>query len=225
MRGVMMVAAAALIGGGVLARAEQAYRRGDYRGAADAYARALADGDSSAAVRYNLGTSLLRLGRYDEARPHLEAAARSRPLAGRAAYNAGNTDLAPAAAGKTAPEQREPALRRAVARYREALLRDPGDADARWNLELAQRMLNAEQKGGGGGGAPRPDPDPDAGGNAPPRPDPPPRPSPDPGASRPGAMTPSQAERLLAGAEQRDQEVQRRELKREQAPSAGVRDW
>src|SRR5687768_13066875 len=70
-----------MIGGrGVLPDAERAYRRGDYQAAAQGYARALAKGDSSADVRYNLGTSLLRLGRHDEARPHLEAAARARTL-------------------------------------------------------------------------------------------------------------------------------------------------
>lgn len=227
MRGVMIAAlAAGMIGGGVLAEAERAYGRGDYAAAAAAYARAVAGGDTSASVRYNLGTSLLRLGRYDEARPHLEAAARGGRIAGRAAYNAGNTDLVPAAAGKTPADQREPALRRAVARYRQALLHDPADADARWNLELAQRLLDAERKkggGGGGGGSPKPDPDPDSGGGKAPAPANPPPSSPGPGGA--GGMTPEQAEQVLDGAERREQQVQRRELKRDAQTPAGVRDW
>lgn len=227
MRGMMIVAlAAGLIGGGVLAEAERAYGRGDYATAAAAYARALQAGDSSAAVRYNLGTSLLRLGRYDEARPHLEAAARGGRIAGRAAYNAGNTDLAPAVAGKTAADRREPSLRRAVTRYRQALLHDPADADARWNLELAQRLLDEERKkggGGGGGGSPRPDPNPDSGGgNAPSPANPPPAPS---GPGGAGGMTPEQAQQVLDGAERREQQVQRRELKNGVQAPAGVRDW
>lgn len=226
MRGLMMAAlAAGLIGGGVLAEAERAYGRGDYAAAAAAYARAVAAGDTSAAVRYNLGTSLLRLGRYDEARPHLEAAARARRISGRAAYNAGNTDLVPAAAGKTPADQREPALRRAVAHYRQALLHDPADADARWNLELAQRLLAEERKGGGGGGggSPEPDPDPDTGGGKAPSPaTPPPAPS---GPGGDGGMTPEQAQQVLDGAERREQQVQRRELKRASQTPAGVRDW
>ncbi|MBW3571013.1 MAG: tetratricopeptide repeat protein, partial [Gemmatimonadetes bacterium] len=116
-RWMMIAGAAALIGGGALADAERAYRRGDYAAAAQAYARALAQGDSSAAVRYNLGTTLLRLGRHDEARPHLEAAARARARAGvrvRAAYNAGNADREPVAAGRVPPEQRRERLARAI---------------------------------------------------------------------------------------------------------------
>ncbi|HEX8395498.1 MAG TPA: tetratricopeptide repeat protein [Longimicrobium sp.] len=224
MRMIIIALAAGLMGGGVLAEAERAYGRGDYAAAVAAYRRALQAGDSSAVVRYNLGTSLLRMGRYDDARPHLEAAARARRIAGRAAYNAGNADLVPAAAGKTPPDAREPALRRAVTRYRQALLHDPADADARWNLELAQRLLDEEQKkGGGGGGGPQPDPAPNAGGgNAPNPATPPPAPAGQGGA---GGMTPQQAERVLDGAERREQQVQRRELKRDQAESAGVRDW
>lgn len=219
---------AALIGGGVLADAERAYRRGDYQAAAQGYARAVAEGDSSAAVRYNLGTALLRLGRHDEARPHLEAAARARASADtrfRAEYNAGNADLQPVASGKVPQEQRRERLTRAIRHYRGALLRNPGDADAKWNLELATRLLR-EQAGGGGGDDEEENESPSGGGGQ--NPPSPATPQPQPatggeGAGRP--MTPEQAERILAGAEAREQRIQRQQLKQDQTRIHGVRDW
>jgi tetratricopeptide (TPR) repeat protein len=227
MRWMMIAGAAALIGGGVLADAERAYRRGDYQAAAQGYARALADGDSSAAVRYNLGTALLRLGRHDEARPHLEAAARARAhgdVRMRAAYNAGGTDLQPVASGRVPPEQRRDRLMRAIRHYRGALLINPGDADAKWNLELATRLLR-EQAGGGGGDDEENENPSGGGGQNPPSPaTPQPQPSTaDQGAGRP--MTREQAERILAGAEAREQRVQRQQLKQDQNRIHGVRDW
>ncbi|HYR12323.1 MAG TPA: tetratricopeptide repeat protein [Longimicrobium sp.] len=227
MRWMMIAGAAALIGGGVLADAERAYRRGDYQAAAQGYARALADGDSSAAVRYNLGTALLRLGRHDEARPHLEAAARARAhgdIRFRAAYNAGGTDLQPVASGRMPPEQRRDRLMRAIRHYRSALLINPGDADAKWNLELANRLLR-EQAGGGGGDDEENENPSGGGGQNPPTPG---TPQPQPSTANEGAgrpMTREQAERILAGAEAREQRVQRQQLKQDQNRIHGVRDW
>jgi tetratricopeptide (TPR) repeat protein len=225
---MMIVGAVALIGGGVLADAERAYLRGDYQAAAQGYARALADGDSSAAVRYNLGTALLRLGRPDEARPHLEAAARARARANirfRADYNAGNTDLQPVAGGGVPPAQRRERLTRAIRHYRGALLLDPHDADAKWNLELANRLLREQAGGGGGGDDENENPSGGGGGQNPPSPaTPQPQPSSaDEGAGHP--MTREQAERILSGAEAREQRVQRQQLKQDQNRIHGVRDW
>lgn len=228
MRRLVVLGAAALIGGGALAEGERAYIRGDFRAAAAAYGRALADGDSSAVVRYNLGTSLLRLGRHDEARPHLVAAALARaPLEVRfrAEYNAGNTHLVPVASGRVAPEQRRARLYRAVAHYRRALLLRSGDVDAKWNLELANRLLR-EQPGGGGGEDDEEDESPSGGGgeNDPSPAAPQPRPGQvDAGAGQP--MTREQAERILAGAETREQRIQRQQLKQDQTRIHGVRDW
>lgn len=217
-----------LMGGGGLAEGDRAFRRGDLRRAAEAYGRALASGDSSATVRYNLGTTLLRLNRHDEARPHLEAAARlgaRAGLAARAEYNAGNADLAPVAANRVPREQNRERLLRAIGHYRRALMMNPGDADAKWNLELAQRLLR-EQSGGGGGDDEKENEQPRGGeGEAPPAPT---TPQPRPGQASEGAgqpMTRERAERILAGAEAREQEIQRQQLKREQSRIHGIRDW
>jgi tetratricopeptide (TPR) repeat protein len=228
MRGIAILGLVLLIGGGALAEGDRAFRRGDYRRAAEAYGRALAEGDSSAVVRYNLGTTLLRLGRHDQARPHLESAARLRGRADlpvRAEYNAGNADLAPVAANRVPKEQRRERLLRALGHYRRALLRNPSDADAKWNLELAQRLLR-EEAGGGGGGEDRQNPQPQGGaGQGPPSPASP-QPRPGQASAGPGQpMTREQAERILAGAERREQQVQRQQLKQDQSRIHGVRDW
>lgn len=227
-RAIAVLGLVLLVGGGALAEGDRAFRRGDLRRAAEAYGRALAAGDSSATVRYNLGTTLLRLGRHDEARPHLEAAARLRGRADlpvRAEYNAGNADLAPVVANQVPKEQRRERLLRSIAHYRRALLMNPGDADAKWNLELAQRLLR-EEAGGGGGDEEKEDEQPQGGGGeAPPSPA---SPQPNPGQASQGAgrpMTREQAERILAGAEAREQEIQRQQLKKDQARMHGVRDW
>ncbi|HEX2209388.1 MAG TPA: hypothetical protein VHG93_17045 [Longimicrobium sp.] len=226
-RWMMIAGAAAVIGGGVLADAERAYRRGDYPAAARGYARALSAGDSSATVRYNLGTTLLRMGRHDEARPHLEAAARARASAEtrfRAEYNAGNADLQPVAAGRVPPPERRERLLRAIRHYRAALLRDPADADAKWNLELADRLLRNESGGGGGDEEKNESPSGGGGQNQPSPASPQPRPgTANEGAGRP--MTREQAERILAGAEAREQRIQRQQLKQDQNRIHGVRDW
>lgn len=192
------------------------YRRGEYAGAAAEYAAALEGGSRSPRVSYGLGTALLRLERYPEARGHLEGAAAAGDSATRqrAHYNAGNTDLEPVFRGRTPEPERRAALERAVGRYRRALLLDPADADAKWNLELAQRLLASEEEtagggGGGGGGEESPNPEPDPRGEA----------------SSSGGLTRAQAEEILAGAEQAERELQKEKLRRERGPRRAGRDW
>lgn len=174
-------------------------------------------------ARYNLGTTLLRAARYAHARAPLELAATATDtlVAQHASYNLGNTDLQPAF-DSTAMPGRQEALRRAVDAYKRALLLRPADQDAKWNLELARRLLDQppEQKspeggggggggggeGGGGGSDPqsgRQDPQPQAGAA---------------GGSRPQA-SPQAAERLLSNAEQRERGVQQDRLRKPQPPT------
>jgi stress-induced-phosphoprotein 1 len=232
MRMLTMVAMLAVLAASGVAEGNRRYAAGDFAGAADAYAEALARGDTSAVLRYNLGTALLRLGRYDEALPHLEAAAREGsppPVRARGHYNGGGADLEPAFMGAvTDAAERRSRLRRAVGHYRDALRLDPGNTDARWNLELAQRLLADDERRptdgggdgsedeGGQGDADDRDPAPEAR-----RPSPPP--APEPGDR--GAVSREDAERILDAAQARELEVQQRQLRRPQRSVRGQRDW
>jgi Ca-activated chloride channel homolog len=163
-------------------------------------------------LQYNLGTILLLQGRHDEARPHLERAARALPADVAAPYNLGNTDLEPAHAD-TALAERDARLRRSIEAYKAALRADPTDEDAKWNLELAWRLLEREEPppadGGGGGGAG--DGPPEAGQRDP-------APLPAAGDGREPDMSPEQAEELLRSAQQQELQLQRERLQRPQPP-------
>jgi Ca-activated chloride channel family protein len=230
-RALLLAIGLPLLGGGIEA-GNRAYRSGDARAAAAVYARRMAEGDSSAIVRYNLGTALLRMERYDQARPHLEAAAGApvrRELAVRAHYNAGNADLEPAwrARGEGEDPKRIERLRRAIGRYKQALRLDPSDLDAKWNLEIAQKLLRQEEQSGGGGA-----PEEEGGGgggegdqNEEQQPSPGPQETPQgPGADSP-QLSRAEAERILSGAASRERETQEELLGRNRGSPRPARDW
>lgn len=219
----------ALLGRDPASQGARAYRAGRYEEAAEAYRAALADGETPV-EQYGLGTALLRLERWDAARASLERAASSPEAVGdatlrlRAHYNAGNADLEPVFRGTAAPDERDARLRRAIAHYRAALSAVPSDLEAKWNLELAQRLL-ARQGGGGGGGGQNEgggggengqDEAPEEGGKQE-------GPSANEGTSQ--GLSKQQADQILAGAERTESRVQRRELRRGHGEVRAVRDW
>jgi tetratricopeptide (TPR) repeat protein len=204
------------------------YRAGEYARAAAAFEAEYRASEPAPLLEYNLGTAQLAAGRYDEAREHLgRAAASSDAIVQQPAfYNAGNTDLEPAYRGAPGADRAE-RLTRAIAAYREALRRRPADIDAKWNLELAERLLEQERQssGGGGEGGGGGQGGGDGGGStqqAPATANPNPAPA---GGNEPTSMSPAQAEQLLGGVERDEQELQRQRLRREQTKPPGVRDW
>ncbi|HYW07025.1 MAG TPA: tetratricopeptide repeat protein [Longimicrobium sp.] len=222
----------ALSSAGCADSANARYRQGEVAEAAALYARAVERGDSSPEARYNVGTARLRLRQFDAARPDLESAASAAgpaDLVPRAHYNAGNADLEPAFADSVESGERSTRLRRAVARYQRALLLAPGDTAAKWNLELAQRLLaKSDSSGGGGGGAEQDSGAGGAGEEDAPEPSPsnaPPRPTPSSaGAGNPN-LSPGEAERILADAERDERELQRRKLRQAPQNERAARDW
>lgn len=112
-----------------------AYDAGQYEEALTAYQEAKQLLGDDPVVDYNIGNALDRLQRYDEA-----------IVASRAAAQAANRDddartyvHAMYAVGNHALQSE--ALEDARDAYIEALLRDPSDADAKYNLELVLRLL------------------------------------------------------------------------------------
>ncbi len=118
------------------------YAEGKYAEAAEAYRQGLASlGDAQSAARYgllnNLGSALYRMGQFDEARKVFQEAALaagSDAERSRALYNAGN-----AAYG-------EESLEEALEQYRNALLADSRNEDARFNYEFVKRKLDEQQQ-------------------------------------------------------------------------------
>jgi tetratricopeptide (TPR) repeat protein len=198
----------------------RAFERGDPRAAAE-YFRVEADAEPGSPVhRYNLGTSLLAAGEYEEARAHLAAAATSgtEGVDQAAFYNLGNSFLHPAFPAEPSPERRE-LLLFAVDAYRNALLLDPDDFDAKWNLELALRLLeedppepSPDAPEGGGGGSGESTREGELGD---------PEPQPADGAGPQPRLTPEEAERMISAAEEREVGTQQERLRRAQPPVQG----
>lgn len=241
-RFLALTALVLLTTGGVLSgveRGNRLYRAGKYAEAVAEYRDALRNGDDSPTLRYNLGTALLKVGRYQEAQEQLEAAldAVDPELREYVHYNLGQRYLEDARAAERQNPQAAPGLYdAAVEAYRQALRLRPGDADAKWNYELALRERDEamQQQGGGGGGQqdqpnqpnqPQPgDQDRNPGGSG----------QQDPNADqeqqrRPQAgqqpLTQEQAERILSGVEQDERELFRDKLRQGQARRTRVRDW
>ncbi len=129
-------------------RAARLYAVRQWHEAADAFQGLLRQpvvrhtGNAVPLLSYDLGTTQYRLGRFDAAAQSLHAAlGADARLAARAYYNLGNTYIWQARASIDHTSKRM-ALRAAVESYEEALVRDPGDIDAKWNLEVALRRLD-----------------------------------------------------------------------------------
>lgn len=149
---------AALIAACTPADPADLFEAGRYEDARREYLQALRRSPGAPVVHYDLGATALRMGEYEAARPHLEAAAADGDRRTRqwAYYNLGNSYLEPVV--RDSAEDRLGALTSAIVAYKRALLVDPEDGDAKWNLELARRLLEEEMR------SPRPRPQPSEGG-------------------------------------------------------------
>jgi Ca-activated chloride channel family protein len=175
--------------------------------------RAITAGDRSPRTLYNYGTALLASDSADAAIAALTRVtdARDADVRYRSWFNLGLAHLrrglgAPADSGSSE-------LDAALDAYKRILLDRPGDADARWNYELALR----QRKGGGGGGG-------SGGSNDAQSKTPPPPPRPNAGGS--GALGRRQAEELLNSAAREERDVEGKAL-RQNPPDTppGDKDW
>lgn len=120
------------------------YRSKEYSKAEIDYRKALEVNKSDRTTIFNLANVLYRTDRGEEAgklyqslTPHLSLL--SSTEAADLTHNAGNTDF------------RAKQLEQAIEYYKESLRRRPSDEDTRYNLALAQKLLEEQKKNGGGG--------------------------------------------------------------------------
>ncbi len=194
--------------------AEKAWDKGDSRAAAAAYLAELKTHEDDDTAWYNTGTAALAAGDAALARSTLARAAASLDpeLRFRALYNLGLLGLREA---KSDSASRDAHLADAERAYREALLLQPDNIRAKWNLELVKRL-----RGGGGQNAPNPPPPPSGGGGGAAQPPPPPPPP------RGGGMSESQADQVLQSIGQEELRTRRdRTGRTRRAAPAGVKDW
>ena len=129
---------------GSVERANRQYRDGAFERAAEVYRARLDDDDNDdGAVRHGLGTALLALA--DPSAPgELEVAAASSvvDVRARALYNRGLWSLRSALDDEAGDSVRVHAAA-AVAANRSALRARPDHADTKWNLAIAQRLLDS----------------------------------------------------------------------------------
>ena len=219
-----------LPGLGDMERGNRHFREGRYREAVEAYEAALADGEDGPVLRYNLGTALLKLGRYGEAEEHLRGAMSvvDPEVREYVYYNLGQRFLEDARGAAADPQATSALYDAAVEAYRQALRLQPGDVDAKWNYELALQERDQQQSGGGGdGGEGEQDQeeqpgDQGGGGQA----------QGSPSESETGGdaqgeapMTREQAERLLSAVEQDERELFQDKLRKGPQEARPTRDW
>jgi Ca-activated chloride channel family protein len=198
--------------------AEKLWDKGDVRGAAAAYLRALKANQEDDTAWYNTGTAALAAGDPTLARASLARAAASLDpdVRFRALYNLGLLALLQARADSA---NRDAHLADAERAYREALLLKPFHVRAKWNLELVNRM-----RGSGGANQPNPPPPPQSGGGGGGGAAGPPPPSARPNAG--GGMSESQADQVLKSIGQEELRTRRdRTGRTRRAAGAGVKDW
>jgi Ca-activated chloride channel family protein len=131
-----------------VAHGNRLYHVGDVEGATSVYAPVAQRGSEGAL--YNLGTALVELD-FDSADAVLSRAVETEDplMKQKAFYNLSTALLATSMIPRpVTPDSAAAVLQRAVDNGRMALRLDPTDDDARWNLALAQRALDAMQPPG-----------------------------------------------------------------------------
>lgn len=222
----VLVTSAAVFGG--IERGNRLYRGGQYEEAVEAYRAALGTRSDGPVLRYNLGTALLRLGRYAEAEEYLRGALADvdADTRGVVQYNLGQRFLEDARATAD-PAAAAELYDAAVEAYRHALRQHPGDVDAKWNYELALQERDDQAMGGDAGDDQDQEQDPQEGGEgeglgSPGRSDP--TPTAGEGADH-TPMSVEEAERILAAIEQDERELLQDRLRQGRRDTPTERDW
>lgn len=118
-------------------KANEAYERGDYEEAAELYRSAIELEPDNPRLYYNLGNALAQSGNFDEA-------ARAYDQYRNMTEDAGEESLADYNQGRMLTDTEN--FDEALNYFREALKKNPDDADTRYNYELARRKQQQQQE-------------------------------------------------------------------------------
>lgn len=118
-----------------VAEGNRLYDEGRYGEAHERYVEALRRAPGTPLIRFNEGNALYRSQEYERALEAFQdvATGESRDLNADAWYNLGNTFV------------RQQQLPQALEAYKQALRRDPGDVDAKHNLEVVLDLMDQQQ--------------------------------------------------------------------------------
>jgi len=124
-------------------QAEEAYKRKDYKKALELYQEAQTRDPDSDTLAYNLGNTMYKLGRYEEAgKLYNRILENKNPvLSADSYYNMGNTLYK---MGRAAEDQQ--LYSQALEAYKQAIRLEPGDKDAKYNYELVRRLIKEQQQ-------------------------------------------------------------------------------
>lgn len=125
--------------------ADKAFSKGDFKTALDLYYKARTDAPDNRLLNYNIGSSLYKLNRYEEAKNELMQAAFSvdTAIAKKAAYNLANVHYRIGQAAQK-PADKVAAWREAIAILKKAIDLDPNYDKAKRNAEYIQVKLKEE---------------------------------------------------------------------------------
>ena len=119
------------------------FRKDNWKEADISYRKALVKDSTSVAANYNLANTLYRQENYEEAEKLMKKIGDNASASDNAAdywYNTGDIAIA------------KKDWQGAVNAFKEALLKNPSDMDAKENYIYAKKMLENQQKNGGGNG-------------------------------------------------------------------------
>ncbi len=128
-------------------RGERLYAAGRYSESHQAFQQSLRS-EPSPATHFALGVTQYRLKRYEDAAQSFRVTIGHAPLRQQGYYNLGYAYVR--ASEESADKER--LLGDAIAAYEQALLLEPGDSAAKWNLELALRRRDENRAAGGSSG-------------------------------------------------------------------------
>lgn len=121
----------------VARRANEAYEKGDYAAAEQAYLEAIRETPDDARLYFNLGNSLAQQGKFDEAVTAFEKfkdMSDSPEDRSKADYNIGNIF------------GNQEKWDKAAEQFRQSLRQNPEDPEAKYNYELANRLLQKQEQ-------------------------------------------------------------------------------